>query len=146
MRILGIDLGTRRVGLALSDALRVIASPLKTVQRSRQDDALISEIESVCVEHEVSEIVIGLPRHMDGREGEGAADARKIAARLQKPDRKIILWDERMSTLHAARGLREMGVKREKQRAAIDQAAAQVILEGYLQRLAMQAPHDEAEE
>ena len=133
---MGIDLGARRVGIALSDALRVISQPLQTLQRPRTDEALVEALSALCAVHEVSEIVVGLPRHMDGREGEGAVEARRISAMLETTGRKVALWDERMTTMGAARALREMGVKREKQRAAVDQVAAQMILEGYLARIA----------
>lgn len=143
MRVMGIDLGQRRVGIAISDALRVIAQPLQTLQRPRTEEALVAAIVALCEEHEVSEIVIGLPRHMDGREGDGAAEARRITTMLEAQGRKVALWDERMTTMGAARALREMGVKREKQRGAIDQVAAQMILEGYMQRIAPPKNYDE---
>jgi putative Holliday junction resolvase len=130
----------RRVGLALSDALRVISQPLQTLKRPRTEEALIETLRALCEEHEVSEIVIGLPRHMDGHEGEGAVEARRIAALLEATGRKVALWDERMTTMSAQRALREMGVKREKQRAAVDQVAAQMILAGYLERTGLERP------
>jgi len=140
---MGIDLGQRRVGIAISDLLRVIAQPLQTLQRPKGDEALVAAIAALCDEHEVSEIVIGLPRHMDGREGDGAVEARRISALLVAQGRKVALWDERMTTMGAARALREMGVKREKQRGAIDQVAAQMILEGYMQRIAPPKKYDD---
>jgi putative Holliday junction resolvase len=129
-RVIGLDLGDRRVGVALSDPMRIIASPLLTIQR--RNDEWKKELYALIEAHEVREIVLGLPRHMDGREGAGAEEARKLATELETRGLKVILWDERLTTVSAQKALREMGVKAKQQKGAIDQVAAQLILSGYL--------------
>jgi len=112
MRILALDLGSRRVGIAKSDPLRMITQPHSTFDRHKGDAAMLKEIAQICVDEEVSEIVIGLPLHMDGRDSDGAVDARKIAALLaEKTSCKVALWDERLSTVGALRHMTEIGVK-----------------------------------
>lgn len=132
-RIMGLDMGTRRIGVALSDPLRVIASPYRTVER--RGEAWRAELQQIIQQEEVGEVVVGLPRHMDGREGEGAADARSAAGWLSEQGLKVHLWDERLTTVSAQRALREMGIKAKNQKGTIDQVAAQMILSGFLDSL-----------
>ncbi|HPA45053.1 MAG TPA: ribonuclease III [bacterium] len=134
-RILAIDLGEKRIGVALSDQLRTIAQPLVTMKSNRAS-TLVKDVTELIREHEVSVVVVGLPRTLDGKERESAATARKLADRLQRSlSMPVILWDERLSTVGSERHLIESGVRRRDRRDVIDQCAAAWILEGYLEYL-----------
>jgi putative Holliday junction resolvase len=132
-RVLGVDVGTVRVGVALSDPTGTLASPLETVQRAK-DGSDLDRLAALVVEHEVSEIVVGEPRHLSGASGASAEDAtaysRALAGRIG--DVPVHLVDERLSTVTAAQSLREAGRDSRAQRSVIDQAAAVVILQQFL--------------
>ncbi|MGY1985970.1 Holliday junction resolvase RuvX [Blastococcus sp. SYSU DS0669] len=132
-RVLGVDVGTVRVGLALSDATGTLASPLETLRRAK-DGSDLDRLAALVVEHEVSEVVVGEPVHLSGASGASAQDAADYAQELADriPDVPVNLIDERLSTVTAASHLREGGVDSRRQRAVIDQAAAVVILQQYL--------------
>lgn len=135
-RLLGIDLGTRTIGLALSDVNRNIASPLVTLKRGKfQADA--DRLLALCAEHGAGGILIGLPVNMDGTEGPRAqstrAFARNLAARTELP---ICFWDERLSTAAVTRTLLEADASRARRAALVDKLAAAYILQGALDRLA----------
>ncbi|MFN2621322.1 MAG: Holliday junction resolvase RuvX [Chthoniobacterales bacterium] len=129
-RILGIDLGRARIGVAVSDELGLLAHPLETIPASndaaRRIVELVREKNAECV-------VIGLPRHMNGSVGESAADALAFAKKLQALSScEIVMWDERLTTMAANRALRDSGRKTRNTRQVVDQVAAQMILQGYL--------------
>ncbi|SDY22213.1 putative holliday junction resolvase [Geodermatophilus africanus] len=132
-RRLGIDVGTVRVGVALSDPTGTLASPLETVQRAR-DESDLDRIAALVVEHEVTEVIVGEPRHLSGASGASAKEARAysraLAGRIGSVP--VHLVDERLSTVTAASSLRANGVDSRRQRSVIDQAAAVVILQAYL--------------
>jgi putative Holliday junction resolvase len=132
-RVLGVDVGTVRVGLALSDPTGTLASPLETLRRAKNNSDL-DRLAALVVEHEVSEVVVGEPVHLSGASGASAQDASNYAQELADriPDVPVILIDERLSTVTAASHLREGGIDSRKQRAVIDQAAAVVILQQFL--------------
>jgi putative Holliday junction resolvase len=127
---LGIDVGSVRVGVAASDPDGVLAVPLRTLRRSRRDDADVSAIAELVEERGAVEVVVGLPRSLSGRSGAAVDAARSyaalLAARLAVPVRLV---DERFSTTEATASLRAAGVAGRKQRAVVDQAAAVVILQ-----------------
>jgi putative Holliday junction resolvase len=131
--VLGVDVGTVRVGLALSDATGTLASPLETLQRAK-NGADLDRLVALVVEHEVAEVVVGEPRHLSGASGASAEDASNYAQELADriPDVPVTLIDERLSTVTAASHLREGGIDSRKQRSVIDQAAAVVILQQFL--------------
>jgi putative Holliday junction resolvase len=130
MRRLGIDPGQRRVGLALSEDER--ASPLKTLLRT-EDAKLIAELAAEIRTLGVGEVVMGLPLRMDGREGPEAKRARKLAASISAAcGVPVQLWDERLTTVAAERELRGVGMKGAKKKAILDQAAATLLLQSYL--------------
>jgi len=135
-RILAVDFGLKRAGLAISDPMQIIARGVETVQyKSRQ--ALVQRLVAIIRENEVVRVVMGLPRHMDGSEGEMAKLARdlmrELAARVPIP---IVAWDERLSSVQAARALREMGISsRATKRGEVDRMAAVFILQSYLDSL-----------
>jgi putative Holliday junction resolvase len=132
IRILALDLGEKRIGVALSDALGLTAQGLTVL--SRQNLKLdLEQVIGLAKKHEVQEIVIGLPRHMDGRLGDGAEEvffwAKELEERLGLPVHHV---DERLTTLQAERVLLEADVSRRKRRQVIDKMAAGLILQGFL--------------
>jgi putative Holliday junction resolvase len=131
-RALAVDLGTRRVGLALSDPLRLISSPLETVPFGSMG-SLAGRIEALCHERDVGLVVIGLPVRDDGREGEGCDRARLLAERLTGRGIRCELWDESWSSRDAEKVLQALGKTREKGRRKIDAIAASLILTDYLE-------------
>jgi putative Holliday junction resolvase len=138
-RRLGVDVGKVRVGVALSDPDGILASPLVTVPRDMgaaadSVPADIAELARLVREHEVVQVVVGLPVRLDGSEGIAAIDIRAYAERLARAvgHVPVILADERMSTVVASRRLAERGVRGKRQRAVVDQAAAVEILQSWL--------------
>ncbi|WP_345771393.1 Holliday junction resolvase RuvX [Geodermatophilus normandii] len=132
-RRLGLDVGTVRIGVALSDPTGVLASPLETVER-RRDGGDLDRIVALVEEHEVTEVIVGEPRHLSGASGASAREARaysrSLAGRIGNVP--VHLVDERLSTVTAAGSLRANGLDSRAQRPVIDQAAAVVILQTYL--------------
>lgn len=133
--LLGMDLGTKTIGLAISDRTRMIASPLETIRRVKQT-ADIERVKAIVVRLEVTGFVLGLPVNMDGSRGPRAqatgSFARALLAALPLP---LLLWDERLSTVAAERALLEADTSRAKRAVAIDKIAAGIILQGALDRL-----------
>jgi putative holliday junction resolvase len=132
-RALGVDLGTRRVGLALTDPLRMISSPLATITMT-SEGALTRAIEKLCREHQVTTVVLGLPLSADGSEGPGCARARRLAASLSTLGIATEFQDESWSSRDAEEILRETGKSRRGAREKIDAIAASLILRDYLSR------------
>jgi putative Holliday junction resolvase len=130
IRALGIDPGSARIGIALSDDIGFMAHPLKTLQTAKASSA---EIAALAAEKGSRVIVIGLPRNMNGTYGQAAEKSREFAAAL-KPltPARIILWDERLTTAAATKRLQEAGRNSREQRLIIDQAAAVQILQDWL--------------
>jgi len=134
-RRLGVDVGEVRIGVALSDPAGILATPLVTLSRDRSGGRDLDALAAMVVEHEVVEVVVGLPRTLAGREGPAARAAADFARALG--DRlgngvAVRLTDERLTTVSATRMLAERGVRGRKQRAVVDQAAAVEILQGWL--------------
>jgi putative Holliday junction resolvase len=134
-RVLGIDLGGAHTGLALSDELQLLAHPLETIEANSME-ALVRRVRRIVAEKDVDAVVIGLPRHMNGELGESAKRAQKFAAKLRALIAcEVVTWDERLSSVAAERALREAGKNTRQIRGIRDQVAAQIILQGYLDRL-----------
>ncbi len=134
-RLLGLDLGTKTIGLALSDLERQIATPLETIQRVKfgLDAAALLKI---AAKHQVAGLVIGLPLNMDGTEGPRVQSTRAFVRNLAPlTDLPIVFWDERMSTLAVTRTLLDADASRAKRAAVVDKMAAAYILQGALDRL-----------
>lgn len=131
-RLLGVDLGKKRIGLAISDVSLTIASPLKTLERGRfQDD--VARFGEIVDEHDIGALVIGLPLHMEGNVGSQAQAARSFAHRLGKAlSLPFFLWDERLSTRAVEHILRDMGSSSKRRKALVDRLAATQILQGAL--------------
>ncbi|MEP6810466.1 MAG: Holliday junction resolvase RuvX [Chthoniobacterales bacterium] len=135
-RVLGVDFGSARIGVAISDELGMLAHPLETIPANRLD-AAAARLAEIARTKDCSHVILGLPRHMNGELGTAAADANAFAAKLrpllQCP---IVMWDERLTTMAANRALRDAGQKTRRTRGIVDQVAAQMILQGYLDSVA----------
>ena len=135
-RLLGIDVGEARIGLALSDELGMLAHPLETVKTKEGNP--IRHVAEVIAREKIALVVIGLPRNMNGTYGPAAEKCREFAAKLQKlAPCTVKFWDERLTTVAAQKQLHEAGRNVKNSRAVIDQAAAVLILQGYLDSQAM---------
>jgi putative Holliday junction resolvase len=132
-RLLGVDFGTVRVGLAITDEMRIIASPLATYQR--RDEGRDAEFFRQLVEREeVGGLVVGLPVHMSGDEGGKATEARKYGTWLaQIIGVPVAYWDERFTTVEAEAHLRSAGLSHQRRKARRDRVAAQILLQSYLE-------------
>lgn len=134
--LIGLDLGTKTIGIAVSDGLRITATALETIRRSKfaVDSA---RLEAIIAERGIVGVVLGLPRNMDGSEGPRCqstrAFARNLAGRIRQP---IAFWDERLSTVAAEQALLAADASRKRRAEVIDKVAAAVILRGALDRLA----------
>jgi putative pre-16S rRNA nuclease len=130
---LGLDLGQARIGVAISDPERRVAVPVGTIRTGAPED--VKAIAAIVRDHGVTQIVVGLPLGLSGTRGEAADHAEKFAQALRGfLDIPVALQDERLSTVQAERGLEEAGVRGRERRAVVDQAAATVILQAYLDR------------
>ncbi|MEM6823165.1 MAG: Holliday junction resolvase RuvX [Verrucomicrobiota bacterium] len=131
-RLLGLDYGTERVGAALSDPTGTLATPIPFL-RVKPFNKFLGELKRMVRENEVSLIVIGIPRNMDGTYGPAADNAREFARRVEETITiPIELFDERLTTVQAEKSLRASGKSAKKQKFLIDSAAAQIILQSYL--------------
>ena len=132
---MGLDIGTKNIGVALSDETGMIAQGKEVIRRSSDMDA-INRISDIAGEFDVKKIVVGLPIHMNATVGERAQDSMKFAEKLKaNTGLPVELWDERLSTKEAEDILIEASVSRKKRKQVIDKLAAQVILQGYLDSL-----------
>lgn len=132
MKILGLDYGEARIGVAVSDALGMLASPLDTICEKDRNEQL-KKTAAVAKEHNVGKLVVGYPKHMDGTVGHRAQYteefARDLSERLGVP---YAMWDERLSSTEAHRILESGGVSGKKRKTKVDKIAAVIILQGYL--------------
>jgi putative Holliday junction resolvase len=128
--ILGIDFGAARIGIAISDELQLLAHPLETISGGKNAAARIAEIVR---EKKIDKVVVGMPRNMDGSFGAAASKAVQFVEKLRTVvSCQVVTWDERLTTVAAHRELREAGRKTRETRGYVDQVAAQMILQGYL--------------
>jgi len=132
MRILALDVGEKRIGVAISDLSQSLARSLKVIQRgSRQED--FAAVARLVEEHEVEKVVVGYPRSLNGMAGAQAERVERYAVGLAESlTVPVLLWDERFSTVSAERLMREAGLRSKKKRERIDAVAAAVILQDYL--------------
>ena len=140
MRIMGLDYGTKTVGVAVSDPLGITAQAIETITRKEENKLrkTCARIEALIAEYGVERIVLGFPKHMNndiGERAEKALEFRDILAR--RTGLEVVMWDERLTTVSAERTLMESGVRRENRKKHIDQIAAVFILQGYLDMLSM---------
>jgi putative Holliday junction resolvase len=130
-RILAVDLGSRRVGLAITDPLHLIASPFRTLAY-RGDRRLLADLLGTIREQEVEEVVIGLPLREDGSDSPGCEHSRRLAGQLRERGVRAVLWDERYTSRMAEESLREMGLSRRRAPERVDRLAASHLLQDYL--------------
>ena len=144
VRILGLDVGDVRIGVALSDPLGLIAQPHAVITRDRKGSEF-SALQRILDEFEVKRIVLGLPLNMNGTLGQQAQRVQKFAEMLRRmaPHVEIEFWDERLSSAASERILINSGMRRNKRRRTIDKVAAAIILQGYLDRQCAQSAEPE---
>jgi putative Holliday junction resolvase len=141
-RILGVDYGQARIGVAISDELRCLAHPLETIKCSPTSSPE-KRVAEIAQEKNVAAIVVGLPRHLNGTVGAAATDALAFVEKLRPlVSCEVRTWDERLSTVAANRALRDAGKKTRETRGYVDQVAAQMILQGYLDSLSASDERD----
>lgn len=134
MRIMAIDYGDARTGVAISDATGLLAGETRVIS-SRKQDVVVEELCALCGAREVSEIVLGYPKNMNGSIGPRAEKSEALAVRLREETKlPVILWDERRTTVDAHRILSETGNRGKQRKEKVDAVAATLILEGYLTR------------
>lgn len=132
MRIMALDLGDTRIGIALSDTLKIIANGYETYTRKKNDDDF-KYIADLIKEKEVDTVVLGLPVNMDGTLGDRADKTKQFAEKLKEYfDVKIVYQDERLTTVSAERALLEADMRRDKRKQVIDMVAATIILQSYM--------------
>jgi putative Holliday junction resolvase len=132
-RILGVDFGRARIGVAISDELGLLAHPVETIPFSKES---IRRLASIAREKNVQRIVVGVPRLMSGGLGSAAEEVMEFVQDLRKTaECEVVTWDERLTTAAAHRALRDAGKKTRMTRGYVDQVAAQMILQGYLDSL-----------
>ena len=136
-RILGLDVGDRTVGVAASDLLLMTAQGVETIRRETLEKDL-ARLGELMREYDAIRLVVGLPRNMNGTEGDRCEIVRAFAEEIKKalPEADIVFWDERLSTVAAAKSLIQADVSRKKRKKVIDKMAAVFILQGYLDSLA----------
>lgn len=141
MRIMGLDFGSKTVGVAISDALQVTAQGVETIPRKSPGKLrqTLARIEELIVEYQVGAIVLGFPKNMNNTEGERCEKTLEFKEMLERRSGlSVILWDERLTTVAAERTLMESGVRREARKGYVDKIAAVLILQGYLDSQAFQ--------
>lgn len=135
MRLIGLDYGTKTVGVALSDPLGVTAQPIETITRKSPNKLrkTLARIETLIAENEVEKIILGYPKNMNNTVGDRAKDAVLFKEHLERrTGLPVVLWDERLTTMESERILMSGGVRRENRKAVIDQLAASIILQSYM--------------
>ena len=135
MRIMALDVGSRTIGIACSDALLMTAQGIETIRRTSLENDF-NRLRELISEYEVHELVVGMPKNMNGTKGERAEKTEEFVEKMKEViDLPVSYWDERLSTVMAERQLIAADVSRKKRKSVIDKMAAVVILQGYLDRL-----------
>lgn len=135
MRIMSLDVGSCTIGIACSDALLMTAQGIETIRRTSLEKDF-NRLQELISEYEVHELVVGMPKNMNGTKGERAEKTEEFVAKMKEViDLPVTYWDERLSTVMAERQLIAADVSRKKRKSVIDKMAAVVILQGYLDRL-----------
>ncbi len=132
MRVIGLDVGTKRIGISVSDALGIIATPIPAISRTPEDKA-IDKIETLCENYNAKTIVVGLPKHMNGTIGEQAEDCINFAKNFETKY-EIVFEDERLTSRQAEHNLATVGKKFTKNKGLVDTESACIILQQYLDR------------
>lgn len=140
MRVMGLDYGTRTVGVAISDALKITAQGIETIERKEENKLrkTLQRIEALIKEYEVDTIVLGYPKNMNDTVGERANRSLEFKEMLERrTGLTVVMWDERLTTVAADKVLMECDVRRENRKAYVDRIAAVFILQGYLDMISM---------
>ena len=135
MRIMGLDFGSKTVGVAISDALLITAQGIEIIRRKEENKLrqTLARIEELIVEYEVEEIVLGMPKNMNATEGERVELTMEFKEKLERRTGLYVhLWDERLTTVAADKAMMEAGIRRENRKEYVDMIAATLILQGYL--------------
>lgn len=143
---MGLDYGSKTVGVAISDALKITAQGIETIERKEENKLrkTLARIEELAKEYEVESIVLGLPKNMNNTMGERAEKTLEFKAMLERrTELPVILWDERLTTVEAERTLIESKVRREERKKYIDKIAAVFILQGYLDSISVRGTYGE---
>lgn len=138
MRILGLDYGSKTVGVAVSDPLKITAQAVETITRKEENKLrqTLARIEELCKEYEAEKIVLGYPKQLNNTIGDRAVKSEELKEMLERrTGLEVVLWDERLTTVAAEQVLQESGVRRENRKKYIDSIAAVFILQGYLDML-----------
>ena len=146
MRIIGLDYGTKTVGVAVSDALMITAQPLETIERKSANKLrqTLARIESIIEEYQAERIVLGYPKNMNNTIGERAQKSLEFKEMLERrTGLPVVMWDERLTTVEADRTMMETGIRRENRKEYVDMIAAVFILQGYLDYLSHQKESQE---
>ena len=137
MRIMGLDLGSKTVGVAVSDPLLLTAPPVEIIRRKEENKLrqTLARIEELIQENDVQEIVLGLPKNMNATEGIRAELSYEFKEKLERrTGLPVVMWDERLTTVAADKAMMEAGIRRENRKEYVDKIAAAFILQGYLDR------------
>lgn len=140
MRVMGLDYGSKTVGVAISDPLGITAQGIETIHRKAENKLrqTLARIEELVKEYEVDKLVLGFPKHMNNTIGDRAEKSLELKAMLERrTGLPVIMWDERLTTLEAERTLIESKVRREDRKKYVDKIAAVFILQGYLDSIRM---------
>ena len=135
MRIMGLDYGSRTVGVAISDPLLITAQGVEIIRRDSENKIrkTLARIEALVTEYDVQKIVLGYPKNMNDTIGERAEKTEEFKAHLERrTGLEVVLWDERLTTVAANRAMMETGIRRENRAQYVDEIAAMLILQGYL--------------
>lgn len=137
MRIMGLDFGSKTVGVAVSDPLLLTAQGVEIIRRKEENKLrrTLARIEELIEEYEVEELVLGLPKHLNGSEGVRVELTEEFRDKLERrTGLPVVMWDERLTTVSADRTMMEAGIRRERRKEYVDKLAAVFILQGYLDR------------
>lgn len=148
MRLMGLDYGSKTVGVAVSDPLGLTAQGVETVWRKQENKLrqTMARIEELISEYQVERIILGYPKNMNNTIGERALKSLEFKEKLEgRTGLPVVMWDERLTTAEAERTLMETGVRRENRKQYLDQMAAVLILQGYLDRISMNKEENNGE-
>ena len=137
-RIMGLDFGSKTVGVAVSDVMKLTAQGVEIIRRERENKLrrTLARLEELIVEYEVEKIVLGLPLYMEGGEGVRAERTREFARDItRRTGLEVVFWDERLTTVAADRAMDEMGISPARRSEYVDEIAAILILQGYLESI-----------
>ena len=148
MRVMGLDYGSKTVGVAISDPLGLTAQGVETIWRKQENKLrqTLARIEELISEYQVERIILGYPKNMNNTIGERALKSLEFKEKLEgRTGLPVVMWDERLTTAEAERTLMETGVRRENRKQYLDQMAAVLILQGYLDRMNMNKDENNGE-